>query len=139
MLTPSQIAAKWARNTAGSTESVKAGVMAVTQSPMEKAAQNLDKAAMNYQAAVSSGRMGKALRAVSLADWQQAMIEKGVQRIASGTQRAVPKMEAFMAAWMPVMERVKNQVATMPSGTTEAALDRVRVVIEAGKKFAGKL
>lgn len=132
-------AQKWLRNYQGSTQSVKDGVNGVTEAPTAKAARNLDKAKAGYIDAVDSGRMGRALNAVSLEDWKRAMLNKGINRMSTGATEAVGKVEAFLSSWMPLMEQVSQQVKLMPSGTTEAALDRVRKVIEAGKRFAGKM
>lgn len=136
--TPQSIAAKWAANLQNNVQSITDGVNAVTQSPTAKAAENLDAYLRNTMAAVQSGRMAAKLQAVSVDQWKQAFIQKGIPRIQQGAQQAIPKVQRFMTAWMPVMNAASAQIQSMPKGTTAAALDRVRVIIEAGKQFAGK-
>lgn len=136
--TPQQVAAKWAANLQNNIQSVTDGVNAVTQSPTAKAAENLDAYVRNTMAAVQSGRMAASLNAVSLDQWKTAFLQKGIPRIQGGAQQAIPKVQKFMSSWLPVMQAASAQVAGMPKGTTQAALDRVRVIIEAGKNYAGK-
>jgi hypothetical protein len=138
MKTAAEVAAKWQRNSANAVEDFKKGIQAVTESPTQKAAQHLDRAAANFAAAVSSGRMARKLQAVTLQQWQAAATGKGAQRFASGVQAATPKMAAFMQAFLPVAQAASQEVQSMPKGTTEAAVDRVRAVISKFKQFAGK-
>lgn len=136
--TPAEVAAKWQRNSSAAVEDYKKGVQAVTESPTAKAAMQLDRAATNFAAAVSSGRMSRKLQAVSLQSWQNSTAGKGASRFAAGVQGATPKMAAFMTAFLPVAQAASAEVANMPKGTTEAAVDRVRAVITKFKQFAGK-
>lgn len=136
--TPQSVAAKWAANLQNNVQSITDGVNAVTQSPTAKAAENLDAYVRNTMAAVQSGRMAAKLNGVSLDQWKEAFRTKGIPRIQQGAQAAIPKMQKFMTGWLPVMAAASQQVQSMPKGTTQAALDRVRVIIEAGKTYAGK-
>jgi hypothetical protein len=110
------VVAKWQRNMTGSVQTIKAGVMGVRESPMEKAANAAQLYARRVQESVASGRFQAGLRAVSLADWQQATAEKGTARISAGVQAALPKVTAFQAQLQPFTEQVKRQIATMPKG-----------------------
>lgn len=132
-------AQKWAQNLSRSTDSIKAGVQAVQEAPTARAARSLDKARMNYNQAIDSGRMARSLQAVTLSDWQQAFINKGIPRIQSGAAAGQSKYQQFAAQFYPIMDQVSQQVKGMPNVTTEDALARVRVAIEAGKRFAGKV
>lgn len=136
--TPQQGAQSWKEGLQKAAQRIAQGVDNVTVSPTELAAANLDTAAANYQEAVTSGRMARALRNVSLADWKDAFKTKGIPRIASGAAAAMPKMEAFNSKWYPIMEAASQQAKRIKKGTIEDSLARVRVIMEAGKKFAGK-
>lgn len=130
---PAFVASKWASNTAAATESVRQGVMAVTQSPTEKAAANAD----GWVAGVtrSKEKFQRGLRRVGLADWQTATIEKGVPRIASGAQAAQPKMESFMREFLPHVERIAQQVRSMPKGGLENGIARATAQIRGNATF----
>lgn len=130
---PAFVAQKWASNTAASTESVRAGVMAVTVSPTEKAAANAD--GWVNGVARSREKFQRGLRRVGLGDWQQATIEKGVPRIATGAQAAQPKMESFMREFLPHVERVAQQVRAMPKGGLDNGIARATAQIRGNATF----
>lgn len=138
MKDPTIAAAKWAANLARSADAIRAGVNAVTEAPTAKAARNLDKAAANYQEAISSGRMARALGQVTLQDWQQSMLTTGLGRIQSGAQKGQSKYARFATAFYPAMDAASKQAQAMPKNTLEDSLARVRVVLEAARRFAGK-
>lgn len=138
MKTPQQVAQKWQRNIAGAAESIRQGVMAVTQAPTQKAAQALDRAATNYVEAITSGRTQRKLNAVTLQDWQKSVLDKGISRMTSGATAAMPKMEKFLTAWLPQMAAASQEVQSMPKNNLDEALQRVRRIAEIGKQFAGK-
>lgn len=126
---------KWKRNMLSSVPTIKAGVMAVTESPTEKAARSADLYVQKVQEAVATGRFQQGLRSVSLADWQQATAEKGTQRISQGVTAAVPKVNAFMQQLLPFTENVKRTIANMPKGTPEQADARVMAAIQMMRQF----
>lgn len=138
-LTPDQIAQKWGRNTKGAVQSYKDGVMSVTVSPMELAAAQGDKAVANFSAAIQSGRWANNLRKVKLADYQNACVNKGADRIAAGVTQAMPKVTAFNQVWQPLMQQAKREMAAMPNNSKEEALAKVGRMYDIGKQFAGKI
>jgi hypothetical protein len=97
----------------------------VTESPTAKAASNPQKFLMGVQAAVQSGKWQAGLNAVSLQDWKTAMIQKGVGRVAQGTQAALPKMQAFMARFYPILQQNMEQVNAMPNNTLEDRINKM--------------
>lgn len=135
MADPNAATQKWARNMTGSVPTIKAGVMAVRESPMAKAADRADYYAQRVQEAVNSGKFQAALRAVSLGDWQQATAEKGTSRIASGVQLAIPKVQAFQAQLQPYAESVKRQIAAMPKGGPAEADARMLAAVNLMRQF----
>lgn len=138
MKNPQTSAQKWASNLAGAAESIKAGVNAVTESPTAKAAQNLEKASANYQEAVTSGRMANKLNAVTLPDWKNAMIAKGVPRIQQGATQGKSNYEKFAAKFYPVAQAASDAAKAMPNNNIEEGLARVREVVKRFKQYAGK-
>lgn len=137
-LTPQQVAEKWKRNTGAAVDAYKQGIQSVQTAPGELAARAADRMLQRITDSVTSGRYQAAARATTLTDWQQASVNKGAPRLAQGAAAAQPKVVQFMTEFLPVMEQVKQTVRTMPKGTTEDALARIRVNIEAGKRFAGR-
>lgn len=129
MITSQQAAAKWATNTAAASESFKLGVQSVTESPMAKAAANVNGYLQGVQAAVSSGKWQNALMASPLQGWKDSMLGKGAQRIAAGVNAAKPKMAAFLQQFLPLVEQAKREIdATMPRGSIDQNLARANAL-----------
>jgi hypothetical protein len=129
------VVAKWQRNMTGAGPTIKAGVMAVRESPMEKAANSAQLYAQKVQEAVASGRYQAGLRAVSLSEWQEATANKGVNRITAGVQAALPKVQAFQAQLQPFAEQVKRQIATMPKGGPAESDARMLAAVNMMRSF----
>lgn len=132
------VTAKWQRNLAAAGPSYVAGVNAVQTAPGELAARAADRMAQKVQDSVTSGRYQAAARKVTLDQWKQAAITNGANRLSSGATKGKQKMQDFLTNFLPVMANASAKVASMPKGTMEDSLNRVRVVMEAGKAFAGK-
>ncbi len=124
-VTAAQAADKWKRRLQASTEDIRIGVTAVTEAPTELAAQAADKYLAGVQAAVATGKYQRGLRRVSLQDWKDATLGKGLQRIASGAEAAVPKVTAFMQQLIPFEERLMAEVDAMPNLTLEDSIARM--------------
>lgn len=122
MKDPNQVAEKWARNLGQATEDIRRGVEGVQQAPGVKAAQQAQKYINRTQAAVPKWQQRVA--AVSLGDWQQSVITKGLPRIAAGAQAAQPKMTSFMNQLLPHVERGRQAIQSMPSTTVEDGIAR---------------
>lgn len=130
---PQDVAAKWAQNLAGSTQNISAGVARVTEAPGVSAARQRALWLQRTQAAQE--KWARNVARVGLADWQQAMNEKGIARIASGAQAAVPKMQDFMAEFLPHVEAGARQVRAMPKGGVEEGIARAAAMIRHNANF----
>lgn len=106
--TADQIAAKWAQNLSGATASITAGVQGVSTAPGQAAARNKAQYLAGVQAKADKWAQNTA--AVSLSEWQQAFITKGIPRIASGATAAQPKMTTFMAKLLPYQKAGISQL-----------------------------
>lgn len=134
----SVIAAKWARAMQGATQSMKDGVAAVTESPMEKAAAAQDLWAAGVLRARENGKYADNLRAVPLEAWKRAFLQKGIGRVSAGVTEAMPVMEDFMSQLLPIAEASKRDVATMPKGTPEDSKQRMLRNFENMSRFTFK-
>lgn len=126
---------KWTRNMTAAIPTIKAGVMAVTTSPMEKAAQAAQLYAQRVQDSVNNGTYQAGLRSVSLQEWQALTADKGTQRIAQGVQAAQSKVAAFQAQLQPYTDRVKQTVAQMPKGSPSDADARMLAAVNMMRQF----
>jgi hypothetical protein len=133
---PNEVASRWARNLAGSTDKIKSGVQSVTQSPGAKAAQNKAKYLAGIQQ--NADKWARNVGSVSLADWQTAMNEKAISRIPQGAQAAENKMGAFFNQLLPYIDANVNTVRSMPNLTLEDSVNRAAAWIRAMSKFTYK-
>ena len=111
--TADQIAANWAARMAASQDKMTAGAQALTVSPGQAAARQKAVWAQNVAASVNKWAANTA--AVSLASWQQDYITKGLPRVGTGAQNAVPKFTAFMTKLLPAINTAK---ASLPARGT---------------------
>jgi len=130
-----EIAKKWQRNLAGSTESIRQGIQAVAVSPTEKAAQQADAYLLGVQQSVADGKFQSGLRRVSLDDWKRAALEKGVPRIASGAAAAQSDVADFLTEFLPHVERGQQILESMPRGDLQQNIARAVAMIEHNSKF----
>lgn len=130
---PNAVAQKWAGNLAGSTESIRAGVQAVTTAPGQAAARQ--KAAYLARVQARADHWADRVARVTLGEWQDATLTKGIPRIASGAQAAQPKMATFMAEFLPHVERVAQQVRAMPKLSLEDGIARAAAQIRGNASF----
>lgn len=132
---PQTVANDWASKLGGSVPKIKAGVMNVPVAPTQLAAKNAQGYVNGVTNAVNSGKWQNGLNRVSLQDWQNATIQKGSTRIATGAQSAIPKMAAFMQQWLPYMTQLQQKLATMPKGDINASIARATAAIQFNAAF----
>lgn len=134
MVSAAQAAANWAKALGASTEKIKAGVAAVQESPTAAAARAIDRQVAGVQAAAASGKTQRSLMAVTLNDWQQSMLQKGVGRVASGATQAQPKMQDFLTKFLPVVAQAK--AALPPRGDLEQNINRMNSMVRSLSQFS---
>lgn len=129
-MSATQIAEKWARNTKAATQSMKDGVMAVTDSPMEKAASRADAMVEGVRRAVNEGRWQARLRAVPLQVWKDRMVSKGIPRVAQGVTDAQGDFTTFMSDFMPYVQEGQRQLDSTPRGDLQTNINRMVQMIQ---------
>lgn len=135
MKNPQTVAAKWARNLTASTDSIRQGVQSVTSNPAEKAIAAKDRWVQGVQRASADGKYERGLRKVTLQMWQEAMLNKGLSRIASGASAGQSKMAAFLEKWLPHQESLKQKLASMPRGDLQTNVARMVAAVEHNAAF----
>lgn len=135
-VTPDQGAAKWASRLSGATQDITQGVNAVTEAPGLAAARS--KALWLQQVTASADKWARRVSAVSLSEWQSSMITKGVPRIASGAQAAIPKMTSFLADFLPYVDQGVQALKSMPKGGVENGIARASAMIRHNSQYVRK-
>jgi hypothetical protein len=135
-LSPDAAAAKWSTNLGASTAGIQAQVQAVTEAPGVAAARQ--KTLWLQRVTASADKWARRVSAVSLQDWQSAMINKGIPRIASGASAAVPKMTSFFQDFLPYVDQGVAAIKNMPKGGVEQGIARASAMIRHNAAYVRK-
>jgi hypothetical protein len=120
-----QVAAKWKRNASAAVTDYKEGIQSVSESPTALAAKQLDKAKLNYNEAIDSGRMAKRLNEVTRESWIATTLKLGGDRYAGGIAAGEQNMISFMNDFLPFQASVSDAVRKMPSMNFEDNIARM--------------
>lgn len=132
--TATNAALKWKDRMGNSGQAVTDGVNAVTEAPGKLAA--AQKANWLARVTAAADKWAARVGAVSLAKWKDAMINKGVPRIAGGVEMGAANYQSWLEAYLPM---IQNTVANLPAkqkGNIGNAMSRIQKVLEATQAFA---
>lgn len=134
-VTPLAYADKLIRRGQAAAQDYTAGINAVTVSPTAEAAKKLDKAAMNFAEAVSSGRMARRLQSVTLEQWKKAAAEKGSMRYGPGLAASKDKMIAFATDFLPFQDSIVAKAKAMPDFSLQDQIAKAVFVMTETAKY----
>ena len=137
-LTPAEFQEKHARRLKGAIDDMRKGVEGVTSSPTAKAASKADKMKANIVASIDSGKWAAGLNRVTLDDWKDKMINKGLNRVASGIDGAAGKVTAFATDFLPHIDKGLDNIKKLPDLTLEDSINRMTTFIRHMAKFKRK-
>lgn len=130
---PQQVADKWATNLGGAATAIKDGVNGVTTAPTALAAAAEGRYISGVQAAVASGKWQAGLNRVSLQDWKDSMLQKGLARVGPGAAAAKGKFAAFMQQLLPYQQQL---IASLPPrGDLNANIQRMVAMAQGMHNF----
>jgi hypothetical protein len=134
---PTSAAANWVAALSQAGAKATAGAQRVQTAPGAAAAQQAQKFINGVTAAVTSGKWQRKVSAVTLADWQNAYITKGVPRIASGAQASQAKFASALTNLFPFMQNLHGQISNMPSDTPAARDARMLAWAQGMRQYKG--
>ncbi len=134
----SQFADKWSRRLKAATPDIQAGIKRVSQAPGQKAAAQAQTMLNNLAARVNDGSWAKAVGNVSLTDWQNAALNKGVQRISAGVDNAQAKVQTMAGKLLAAVDQAVAQTNQTPRGDLQANINRAVTFMNAMSKLAPK-
>lgn len=135
-LDPTKATAKWVTNLSNATQAITAGVNDVTVAPGQLAARQVNTWLARIQA--SAQKWAKNVGAVSLQEWQQAMINVGIPRIAQGAQANQGKYLAFAQSFYPYLSQGQAKVKQMPKVTLQDGINRAVAMIQHNAAYSGR-
>ena len=130
---PASATQKWVQNLSSSTTAITNGVNRVQIAPGTQAAAQKTKWLQKITA--SADKWQQRVKSVSLQDWQQAMVNVGIPRIALGAQAKQGKFTNFMSEYLPYLARGVAQIDKMPSVTLEDSIARATAMIRYNAQF----
>lgn len=132
-LDPTAATNKWVQRMQASTQQITEGVNAVQQAPGVAAAKQVNTWLAKVTA--SAPKWAKNVAAVSLQDWQQAMIQRGIPNISAGVSAKQGKYAAFAASFYPYLATGVAQVKAMPNATLADGINRAVAMINYNAKY----
>lgn len=127
MPTVQQSAAKYAANSGSAGQLWQEGAQRFEGDPTALAAAALPKAKANYNAAIDSGRVARALAASGRSGWLAGIARpEAVTSYTAGTSgKGQAKWAAKMNLWFPVFDQLSRQISGMPKNTPQDSINRV--------------
>jgi hypothetical protein len=126
-LSATQITQKWVTNFGNAGTAMQQGVQAVNQAPGAKAAAAAQLWISRLQQ--SQTKWANRVGAVTLAEWQNAMITLGIPRAQQGVQEKQNKYLTFITAYMQFLQGALPAIQAMPKGTLAQGIARSNAMI----------
>ena len=120
-----EYADKWQRRLTGAQQDIQKGINRVTESPGIKAANAQQTMLTNLLAAINDGTWAAQLRKMTLEDWKNSAINKGLQRIASGVAAAGPAQVQMAEKLLAAVDASLAVVNQTKRGDLEANISRM--------------
>jgi len=130
---PQDATQAWVQHLSAATQRITTGVQAVQRAPGAAAAAQSQKWLARVTASQQKWQTNVAR--VSLADWQQAMTNVGIPRIAQGAQAKQSKFQGFMQQFLPYLQQGVARVDAMPNTTLEDGIARATAMIRHNAAF----
>lgn len=127
---------KWVSNLSNSTQAITRGVGNVTVAPGQAAANAQALWLQRIQA--SADKWKKNVSAVTLQEWQAAMTNYGIARIAQGAQAKQGKYTKFAESFFPYLQTGIDKVKAMPKGDINASIARANAMIMHNHAYSKK-
>lgn len=125
MINAQQFAANWAQGMNNATDKMRQGAQNVKTAPGVSALNAKEKMKARWLDSVNSGKWGANVQAVTLQDWQQAYVQKGLPRIADGVRASQGKVQRFANEFLPFIQSLQQTVRAMPKVTPADSEARV--------------
>lgn len=132
-VTPAEYQEKQARRLKQSLADLEAGIRRVQTAPTQQAADKQQKWAQNT--AASAAKWARNTRAVSLEQWRDATLSKGIPRISGGIDAAAPKVIAMAERLLPAVDAAAAKARAMPDLTLDDNINRMSTFVREMAKF----
>jgi len=121
---------KWKRRLDSAQTDITNGVNRVTTAPGQQAAAASQRMLQGVTDAVTSGVWGRRVASVSLQDWQNAMIKKGIPRMATGTAQAQATKASKIDTLLSAVDTAAAAARALPKGGIEQSKARANAFMQ---------
>ena len=128
--------AKWLKGLQGATQQITDGVNAVTVAPGVAAARQ--QTLWLARITASAPKWAANVSAVSLGEWQQSMITRGIPNISQGAAAKQGKYTAFADKFFPYLQQGIAKVHAMPKTSLADGINRAVAMIQHNAAFSNK-
>ncbi len=133
---PAAVSNKWLKNLSQATTAITDGVQGVTVAPGISAAKQ--KQRWLNRIMESADKWATNVAGVSLSAWQDAMVNLGIPRIASGAQQKQGKYTAFAQQFLPYLESGATKINNMPKNSLSDSIAKATAQIQYNANFKYK-
>jgi len=137
-ITPEEFQEKHARRLKGAIEDMRSGVEKVDVAPTKLAGEKVAKMKQRLIAKIDDGTWQKRVQAVTLDEWKNKMIEKGLNRVSAGIDASAEKVKDFASQLIPAVSSAQSKIQNMPDITLEDSINRMNTFIREMAKFRKK-
>lgn len=137
-ISASDAAKAWVDGLSAATTKMQRGVNSLTVSPTESAAKAKTKMLQNLTTAVNSGKWEAGLRSVTLDQWRQRYVEKGLPRVATGAAASQDKMQNFMTQLLAYQDTALQSLQSMPNNNKADSKARMNAWFDKMAQFSKK-
>jgi len=138
-LTPEEYAEKQASNLKNSLPDIRSGIERVSSAPGAAAAAAQARMKDNLNRAIDDGRWAAKVRGVTLEEWKQKALDKGVDRIGPGIDAARQSQVQMAGRLLAAVDQSAAKARAMPKGTLSDSIARMTTFVTDMSKFKGKI
>lgn len=135
-VSPTQYLDKWGRRLNAAGPDIQAGVQRVTTAPGQAAAAAQQLMLQNLTEAVNNGTWARQVSSVSLQDWQNSMINKGMARIGAGVTQAQKTKVGRITALLSAVDQAAAAANAQPKGGLEQSIQRAATFMRTMSQLA---
>jgi hypothetical protein len=132
---PATAASRWTAGLGSASQKITEGIQRVNQAPGAKAAANRQGYINGVNGAVD--KWARNVGRVSLEEWRQAFINKGVPRVAQGAQASQSKFQDRITPVFAYMSNVLATVDQMPNTTPAERDARMLTYVQNMRRYSG--
>jgi len=107
-ISPAVFADRWSNGMSNASQKIQSGIEAVTEAPGQKAAAAVELWFKRIQQ--SKDKFARNVAAVSLNDWKQAAIKKGIPAIQNSVSLAKPKVQKAAEKLIPAINNALSDI-----------------------------